>query len=156
MRDALNYARARLDADRGRVEFVHADYRELASVLQTRGVMSVAGVLADLACRRGNSTTRRAGSVSRKRPLDMRMDTSRVPRSPSGWRPWMTETLADVIWTFGEERRSRRVARAIVAARDRGELDSTIALAAAVRRGVGGGWQRIDPATGRFRRCGFG
>jgi len=59
--------------------------------------------------------------------------------------------LADVIYRFGEERRSRRVARSILAARDRGELDSTLALASAVRRGVGGGWQRLDPATRTFQ-----
>jgi 16S rRNA (cytosine1402-N4)-methyltransferase len=61
-------------------------------------------------------------------------------------------TLADVIWRFGEERHSRRVARAIVAARDRGELTDTAALAAVVRRAAGGrGWQRIDPATRTFQ-----
>ena len=44
------------------------------------------------------------------------------------------------------------MARAVIAARDRGELDSTTALASAVRRGAGGrGWQRIDPATRTFQ-----
>ena len=60
--------------------------------------------------------------------------------------------LADVIWTFGEERQSRRVARAIIAARERGELTDTVALASVVRRAAGrGGWQRIDPATRTFQ-----
>ena len=60
--------------------------------------------------------------------------------------------LADVIWRYGEERRSRRVARAIVAARDRHELTDTVALASVVRRAAGGGtWQRIDPATRTFQ-----
>jgi len=150
--DALNYTRARLDDDRGRVEFVHADYRELASVLQTRGVMSVAGVLADLGVSsRQLDDASRGFSFRASGPLDMRMDTSRGPSLAERLASVDAETLADVIWRFGEERRSRRVARAIVAARDRGELDSTIALAAAVRRGVGGGWQRIDPATRTFQ-----
>jgi 16S rRNA (cytosine1402-N4)-methyltransferase len=52
---------------------------------------------------------------------------------------------------LGEERKSRRVARAIVAARDRGDLSDTAALASVVRRAVGGGWQRIDPATRTFQ-----
>ena len=57
-----------------------------------------------------------------------------------------------MIFRFGEERQSRRVARAIVAARDRGELTDTGALASAVRRAAGGGgWQRIDPATRTFQ-----
>jgi 16S rRNA (cytosine1402-N4)-methyltransferase len=85
-------------------------------------------------------------------PLDMRMDPSKGPSLAERLAGTDETTLADVIWRFGEERRSRRVARAILAARDRGELDSTLALAAAVRRGVGAGsWQRIDPATRTFQ-----
>jgi 16S rRNA (cytosine1402-N4)-methyltransferase len=60
--------------------------------------------------------------------------------------------LADVIWKYGDERLSRRVARSVVNARDRGELTDTAALASAVRRAFGGrGWQRIDPATRTFQ-----
>ena len=150
--DALNYTRGRLGGERGRVDFVHADYRELASVLQARGVMSVAGVLADLGVSsRQLDDASRGFSFRASGPLDMRMDRSRGPSLGERLASVDERTLADVIWTFGEERRSRRVARAIVAARDRGELDSTLALAAAVRRGVGGGWQRIDPATRTFQ-----
>jgi 16S rRNA (cytosine1402-N4)-methyltransferase len=61
-------------------------------------------------------------------------------------------TLADVIFRFGEERHSRRVARAIVRARERQPLTRTSELAAVVRRAAGGrGWQRIDPATRTFQ-----
>jgi len=59
--------------------------------------------------------------------------------------------LADVIYRFGEERKSRRVARAIVAARDQAAIERTGQLAAIVRRAVGGSWQRIDPATRTFQ-----
>jgi 16S rRNA (cytosine1402-N4)-methyltransferase len=150
--DALNYTRTRLEADRDRVELVHADYRGLASVLQKRGVSQVSGVLADL----GVSSVQlddasRGFSFRTSGPLDMRMDTSSGPSLADRLAAVDEQTLADVIWKFGEERRSRRVARAIVTARDRGELDSTLALAAAARRGVGGGWQRIDPATRTFQ-----
>jgi 16S rRNA (cytosine1402-N4)-methyltransferase len=60
-------------------------------------------------------------------------------------------TLADVIFRFGEERKSRRVARAIVQARQREPIVTTGQLAAIVRRAVGGPWQRIDPATRTFQ-----
>jgi len=57
-----------------------------------------------------------------------------------------------VIYEFGEERKSRRVARAIVEARDRGALTSSTELASVVRRAAGGGeWQRVDPATRTFQ-----
>jgi 16S rRNA (cytosine1402-N4)-methyltransferase len=60
--------------------------------------------------------------------------------------------LADVIYRFGEERRSRQVARAIVAARQQAPIETTGRLAEIVRRAVAArGWQRIDPATRTFQ-----
>ncbi len=60
--------------------------------------------------------------------------------------------LADVIYQFGEERRSRQVAHAIVMARQQGRIETTGRLAEIVRRGVAArGWQRIDPATRTFQ-----
>jgi 16S rRNA (cytosine1402-N4)-methyltransferase len=150
---ALGIARTRIGAGADRVEFVHADYRELPGLLAARGLAQVAGVLADF----GVSSMQlddasRGFSFRAKGPLDMRMDPSHGLSLADRLAGVDAAALADVIWRFGEERRSRRVARAILAARDRGELDSTLALASAVRRGVGaGGWQRIDPATRTFQ-----
>jgi 16S rRNA (cytosine1402-N4)-methyltransferase len=150
---ALEIAGARLGGDRDRVELVHADYRELPAVLAARGLTSLAGVLADFgvsSMQLGDAS--RGFSFRTKGPLDMRMDPSRGLSLADRLAGADEATLADVIWRYGEERRSRRVARAILAARDRGDLDSTIALASAVRRGVGAGeWQRIDPATRTFQ-----
>ena len=57
-----------------------------------------------------------------------------------------------MIYQFGEERRSRQVAHAIVMARQQGRIESTGRLAEIVRRGVAArGWQRIDPATRTFQ-----
>jgi 16S rRNA (cytosine1402-N4)-methyltransferase len=136
----------------GRVEFVHADYRNIAAVLRDQQVTAVAGVLVDL----GVSSMQlddaaRGFSFRSAGPLDMRMDTSSGRPLADRLADVDETALADVIYRFGEERRSRRVARSILAARDRGELDSTVALASAVRRGVGGGWQRLDPATRTFQ-----
>jgi len=150
---AIAIARGRLGSDVDRVEFVHADYRELPRVLRERGIERVSGVMADL----GVSSMQlddasRGFSFRMSGPLDMRMDPSRGPSLAERLAGIDETTLADVIFRFGDERKSRRVARAIVAARDRGELDSTLALASAVRRGVGAGsWQRIDPATRTFQ-----
>src|SRR6185295_15485329 len=61
-------------------------------------------------------------------------------------------TLADMIYRYGEERHSRRIARAIVRARERAPLVETGTLASVVRAAAGGrGWQRIDPATRTFQ-----
>src|SRR4029450_12825565 len=61
-------------------------------------------------------------------------------------------TLADVIYRFGEERHSRRIARALVRAREQGPLTATMQVAEIVRRAQPRqGWQRIDPATRTFQ-----
>ena len=150
---ALERARARVGGDKARVEFVHEDYRRLSEVLDARGIPEVDGVLADL----GVSSMQldepgRGFSFRAAGPLDMRMDQSRGPSLAERLAEVEAGDLADVIWRFGEERHSRRVARAIVAARDRGDLVDTAALASVVRRAAGGrGWQRIDPATRTFQ-----
>lgn len=157
-RRALALARERLADVRlvdaaGRVELVHDEYGHIREVLAARGIPEVDGVLADL----GVSSMQldepeRGFSFRHAGPLDMRMDESRGATLAERLSTVDEHTLADVIWRFGEERASRRVARAIVQARDRGELADTAALASVVRRGVGAhGWQRIDPATRTFQ-----
>lgn len=152
-RDALAIARERLGKYGDRVVFVHADYRELADVARRAGYDAVDGVLADL----GVSSMQldspdRGFSFRQDGPLDMRMNRAAGPSLAELLQDVDETTLANVIYEFGEERKSRRVARAIVEARDRGELYGTSALASVVRRAAGGGtWQRIDPATRTFQ-----
>jgi 16S rRNA (cytosine1402-N4)-methyltransferase len=82
----------------------------------------------------------------------MRMDRSSGETLAEKLAAVSEAELADVIYGFGEERKSRRVARAIVEARDRGALASSTDLASVVRRAAGGGeWQRVDPATRTFQ-----
>jgi 16S rRNA (cytosine1402-N4)-methyltransferase len=151
--DALAIARERLSVFGDRVTFVHADYRELARVVGEAGRPSVDGVLADF----GVSSMQldapdRGFSFRQDGPLDMRMNRAAGPSLAELLATVDETALANVIYEFGEERKSRRVARAIVAARDSGTLTSTLALASVVRRAAGGGkWQRLDPATRTFQ-----
>ena len=152
-RDALERAGQALAPWRERVELVHADYRSLADVLDSRQLTHVDGALADL----GVSSMQfdepgRGFSFQRDEPLDMRMDRSSgetaaqlVARADEG-------ELADVIFNFGEERFSRRIARALVRERADAPIDTTARLAAIVRRAVPRrGYARIDPATRTFQ-----
>jgi 16S rRNA (cytosine1402-N4)-methyltransferase len=94
----------------------------------------------------------RGFSFRRDEPLDMRMDRSRGPTAADLLRDVREEALADVIFQFGEERYSRRIARAIVGARSAKAVSTTGELAAIVRRAVPHrGYQRIDPATRTFQ-----
>ena len=150
---AIEVARERLSPWGDRALLVHADYRSLPSVLAEHGVGPIDGALADL----GVSSMQldeaaRGFSFRADGPLDMRMDTSGGPTAADLLAQVDEHELADVIYRFGEERKSRRVARAIVEARDEAPIDTTARLASIVRRAAGGGtYQRIDPATRTFQ-----
>jgi 16S rRNA (cytosine1402-N4)-methyltransferase len=150
---ALALATERLAEFGDRIELVHADYRDIDRVLDERGVPAVAGALADLGVSSMQFDAEGRGfSFRRDEPLDMRMDRSRGPSAADLLRDVAETELADVIFQFGEERHSRRVARAIVAARREGAVETTGRLAAIVRRAVPHrGHQRIDPATRTFQ-----
>ena len=136
-----------------RVELVHGDYRGLAGVLDAGGVAGVDGVLADL----GVSSMQldapdRGFTFRRDEPLDMRMDTTVGPDAAEKLASVGERELADVIYEFGEERHARRVARAILAARDEAPIETTGRLADVVRRAIPRkGYTRIDPATRTFQ-----
>jgi 16S rRNA (cytosine1402-N4)-methyltransferase len=152
-RSALAIAREALAPFGDRVELVHADYRELDRVLDERAIAGAAGILADLGVSSMQFDAEGRGfSFRRDEPLDMRMDQSRGPSVADLLRDVEETELADVIYRFGEERASRRVARGIVNARRESPIDTTGRLAAIVRRAVPHhGHQRIDPATRTFQ-----
>src|SRR5262245_42841999 len=151
--DALRQAAAALVSEESRVELVHSDYRRLDEILDARGITGVDGILADL----GVSSMQldeagRGFSFRRDEPLDMRMDRTSGLTASEMIRDADERTLADVIYEFGEERHARRIARAIVEARDRSAVDSTGRLAEVVRRAIPRkGYSRIDPATRTFQ-----
>jgi 16S rRNA (cytosine1402-N4)-methyltransferase len=150
---ALVVAAEALQAFRDRVDLVHADFRELDAVLDARGVGTIQGALADL----GVSSMQLEGpgrgfSFQRDEPLDMRMDTTASRSAAALIRQSSEAELAGVISQYGEERHARRVARAIVQAREQAPIDTTGQLADLVRRAIPRrGWSRIDPATRTFQ-----
>jgi 16S rRNA (cytosine1402-N4)-methyltransferase len=145
---AVAAARDALSGFGDRVEVVHADYRQVAAALDARGVAQVDGVLADL----GVSSMQldapgRGFSFRQDDPLDMRMDTTAGPTAAEALREVDERTLADVIYEFGEERHSRRIA-----ARELRPIGTTGQLADIVRRAIPRkGYTRIDPATRTFQ-----
>lgn len=151
--EALPLARRRLAAWKDRVDLVHADHRRLDDVLDRLGVDRVDGALADLGCSSLQlGTAGRGFSFRRDDPLDMRMDRTTGRTLADLLAEATPEGLADVIFRYGEERRSRRIARAIVAASAGAGIRTTAELAAVVRRAARyRGRSRIDPATRTFQ-----
>ena len=134
---ALAIARENVADWKDRVELVHADYRELGAVLDARGVGEVAGVLADLGVSSMQLDAEGRGfSFRRDEPLDMRMDPTAGETAADLLARVEEADLANVIFQFGEERHSRRIARALVTARARAPLTSTGQVAEIVRQGA--------------------
>lgn len=134
--DALNAARPALAFAGERVSFIHANVRTLKQELATRGIAEISGLLLDLGVSSYQLDEQSKGfSFREDGPLDMRMDR----RKPlSAWHVvngYEEEGLANVLWAYGEERQSRRIARRIVASRP---VDSTGALSSIVESVVGG------------------
>ena len=150
---ALAIATQSLEPWRDRVELVHADYRELPAVLAARGIDAVDGALADL----GVSSMQfdapgRGFSFRRDEPLDMRMDQTSGATAADLLRGVDETELANVIFQYGEERFSRRIAHRIIEARRSTPITTTTQLAEIVRRAIPRkGYQRIDPATRTFQ-----
>ncbi len=151
--DALARAGETLAPWRDRVELVHADYRTIADVLDQRQIAVVDGTLADL----GVSSMQfdapgRGFSFQRDEPLDMRMDRSQGETAADFIARATEVELADTIFRYGEERFSRRIARALVESRRETPVTGTAQLAAIVRRSIPRrGYTRIDPATRTFQ-----
>ncbi len=151
--DALALARETLAPWGDRVELVHADYRAIDEVLDRRQIAQIDGALADL----GVSSLQfdapgRGFSFQRDEPLDMRMDRSGGDTAADLVARSTERDLADAIFQYGEERFSRRVARAIVEARHDAPVVTTGRLASIVRRAIPRrGPMRIDPATRTFQ-----
>ncbi len=150
---ALGLAAQSLSGWGDRVELVHSDYRDLGRVLEARGIPAVAGVLADLGVSSMQFDAEGRGfSFRRDEPLDMRMDQTQGPTVADLLIDVDEEELANVIFQYGEERFSRRIARGVVQARAADRITTTGQLSQIVRRAVPRrGYQRIDPATRTFQ-----
>ncbi len=110
------------------------------------------GVLLDLGVSSPQlDTPERGFSFSSDGPLDMRMDTT-TGESVAQWLETASEAeIADVLWRFGEERFSRRIARRIVAARQQKPVDTTAELAELIRAAIPNREMKKDPATRSFQ-----
>lgn len=147
--EALKRAAQRLAPFGTRVVLALANFRQLQQVAEQHGFTGVNGIILDLGISSYQlSTAERGFSFALDGPLDMRIDPTTPLTAAEIVNEWPLEALAEVIYRYGEEPRSRRIARAIVAARP---LHSTGALAEVVARAVGGRrGDRIHPATQTF------
>jgi 16S rRNA (cytosine1402-N4)-methyltransferase len=152
-RSAIEAATERLAPVMDRVTFVHAPFSRIRDELAIRGIAEVDGLMADLGVSSPQiDDPERGMSFRREGPIDMRMDPDAGETALELIERSSDEELADIIFQYGDERRSRRIARSIKKAFAGGELLTTLDLRRAVVRAVGparvGG---VDPATRTFQ-----
>jgi 16S rRNA (cytosine1402-N4)-methyltransferase len=150
--DALHRTRSRLERFGARVTLVHGSFRELAATAAEHGFAPCSGVVLDLGLSSDQlSSTERGFSFQHDGPLDMRFDRTSGTTSAELLNERSEAELADIFYYFGEERRSRRLARVIVEWRQERPFVSTSDLVAAVESAFGPRRGRIHPATRVFQ-----
>ena len=148
-RDAESLEMAKSNTSRwaDRIRYHHGTFGELGSALAQNGVERVDGLLADLGVSRYQLTSGERGfSLMADGPLDMRLDRSRGQTAADIVNFSKEKELADLIYQLGEERRSRRISRAIVRARP---IHTTQRLSRVIEVAVPR-TSKIHPATQSF------
>jgi 16S rRNA (cytosine1402-N4)-methyltransferase len=146
---AVQLTRERLQPFGDRAIVIHGSYSDAARILQRTGWDSVDGILMDLGVSSMQLDQQERGfSFRYDAPLDMRFDPTTGQSAAELVNTISEKDLADIIWRYGEERLSRRIARKIVENRP---IETTFQLAEVVRSAVGRGRSKIDPATRTFQ-----
>jgi len=146
---ALDLASRRLAEYSNRTTFVQASFTSLAEQLARVGWKEVSGIVIDLGVSSMQfDTPERGFSFQADGPLDMRFGPQQAISAEELVNSLPEAELADLIWRYGEDRLSRRIARSILQARP---LRTTRELADAVAHAYGGKKERIHPATRTFQ-----
>ncbi len=149
---AIEQAASRLGEHAGRLTLVQAPFSRIEEVLGTAGALPLDGCLVDLGVSSPQlDRPERGFSFRHSGPLDMRMDASGGETAAEYLRRVEEGELSTVLHELGEERYARRIARAIIAARQQEDLSTTGALAALVARSIPRREHHKDPATRTFQ-----
>ncbi len=136
-----------------RFEIVHGNFESLAGIVEMRGLkQKLDGVLLDIGVSSPQlDDASRGFSFLKPGPLDMRMNPG-VGQSAAQWLAEVSEKdLATVLFRYGEERFGRRIARAIVTARQLGPIENTVQLAELISAAVPKKEKNKHPATRSFQ-----
>jgi 16S rRNA (cytosine1402-N4)-methyltransferase len=160
-REAIEWARSRLEGQAAALgvtlDLIQGNFADLGEVLDRLAVERADALLADLGVSYHQlSRAERGFSFLADAPLDMRMDTSAATTAADLVNRLPERELADLIYRYGQERHSRRIARYVVARRREAPIGTTTELARIVSRAVwgkraGGGRARLHPATRTFQ-----
>jgi len=152
--EAIERVRERLGGYGKRLILEKADFADIRMVLRKHGIPQADGIAVDLGVSSFQiEDPERGFSFMHEGPLDMRMNRD-LPRTAADLVNTLPEKdLADLIYRYGEDKLSRRIARTIAAARKKDRIDNTRELAELIRKAVPGRRDafRIHPATRTFQ-----
>ena len=136
----------------GRLVLAHGNFADMSAIASENGFMSVQGVLLDLGFSSDQMDDPQRGfAFSADGPLDMRLDTSLATSAADLVNTASEHELADIFWKYGEEKRSRQIARRIIRERERAAITRTGQLARIAAAGVPFKPGTIHPATRVFQ-----
>ena len=126
---AIERAGKRLAPFGDKVTFVHGNFSDAAEILDSLGIEAVDGMLFDLGVSSPQlDETQRGFSYLHDAPLDMRMDASDSLTAFAVVNSWDENRLNRILWDYGEERYARRITAAILSARAKKPIESTLEL----------------------------
>lgn len=153
--DAIRHAREVLTPFAPRVSLHHDTFSHLDRIIRDAGLEGVDGILLDLGLSLHQlEGSGRGFSFKREEPLDMRMNAEAEMTAADVVNDWDVDDLVHIFRAYGEERRARSIAKAIVKARARKPLESSKALADLIYRctpPAAARKQKIHPATRVFQ-----
>ncbi|MDQ3634443.1 MAG: 16S rRNA (cytosine(1402)-N(4))-methyltransferase RsmH [Acidobacteriota bacterium] len=153
--EAIEFAKKRLDKFGSRIKILQANFSEIKQVLKEAGIEEVNGIIADLGVSSLQfDSPERGFSFRFDAPLDMRMDKNSETETAAELLAGLSEEeIANLIYEYGEERFSRRIARRIVERRKMGNpIETTFELAELVKSSVKRSRKdKIHPATKTFQ-----
>lgn len=148
--DAFERFEKRLHEFEGRVSFVRENFKNIKRVLDNAGTGKVDGILADVGVSSKQFDDLDRGFSFNSKNLDMRMDLRNPLTAKDVVNGYGEEELADIFYKYGQERFSRRIAKAVMERRKRGIINTAEELrdiAASVKKPEG----KINPATKIFQ-----
>lgn len=134
---AIGHAKEKLKDYIHRITFIHANFKDIKTELEERGIEKVDGILYDLGVSSPQlDTPERGFSYHNDAPLDMRMDQSASLTAYEVVNNWSFEDLVRIFYRYGEEKFSKQIARKIEAARNKAPIETTAQLVECIKDGI--------------------
>lgn len=154
---ALSKAKDKFEGLECDITFVNGNFREITEILQKEKLEKVSGIILDLGLSSDQlENSGRGFSFMKSEPLLMTMKENPRPEDLTAQdivNSWSEQSLADIIYGYGEERYAKRIAKGIVEARKKTKIETTFDLVQIIKDSVPGSYVRgrINPATKTFQ-----